>query len=707
MVRILTITLFAVLLICQITYLQAQPIDSLNANKNDSISTIQALKKEFVDPIISSNESKFSRIKLLLDSINQVAISIKNELDSSSNLSRITLLQHKEQLINAQIKLNDINSSLKDSQDAGLDTVDLSTDAYAIYFKIGSIKSKIDERIRKLDNQIIKKKAGYIWTAPFVLDINTYRNSFESEFRNPFTNTQNLEWGGLFLLIILSAGYYYWVLQNRQQSISDSRKDQLPIAQSFLFFLILIPFFDRALTIFNIDYLLFAILCLTSLTCKNYLNIRFKHWWLYLITLYIAVMVCNYLLISNGLLIRTCAIFLNTITVYFGYKTVNHLKKNNNFIAIYRVLYYIFILLNIIAILSNIIGQINVSKTLSITAIGSGAHLLGLIILGRIITEDLTKQMERFKTSNHFMGNLEPEKTIAFIRKALFIIGFVLWTMVFLINLNILDSTLDFLSIILNKPHAFGSFNFTLGNIIGFILIIKIASWFQKNLNTLLSNKTTKPLINQIDEKGTKVALLRLLIIIVGFIFAVTALGISMTKLTVVLGALSVGIGLGMQNIFNNFVSGIILIFEKPFKIGDFISLNDKKGRVQKIGIRSSTLLTDKGSEIIIPNGDLLSGHVINWTHSQSYYKAEFSLKFSTSANLEEIKRILLEEISESKYHVKDSSIEILYKSVAINDFELTIKCWIANIYKEAKFKSSIIEQLRSHFTNNEVIFLG
>ena len=707
MVRFSTLTLLVFVCISQIAYSQAQSNDTLNGNKKDSLSKIEILQKEFVDPVFSSNELKINRIKISLDSISRLTATVKNDLDTSTSLTQINLLERKQQLSNAQEKVNELSSIIKESQSADLDTLGLSNTAYALYFKIGTLKSKIDERIRKLDNQLIKKKAGYIWNAPIGLNVDKLYNSFKSELKNPFSHPKNIEWGGLFLLLILSVGYFYWVFQNRHKTSSDDTKRKLPIAQTLLFFLILLPFFDRSLSIVNIDFILLSILILTSLTCKIYIKIHFKHWWIYLVFLFVTVLLFNYLLISNAFFIRITAIILNIIALYFSYKTVNQLKKNNNFITIFRALYYLFISLNVIAILSNVMGQINVSKILSITAMTSGAHVLGLIILIRIITEDVNKQIEHFKASSHFMANLEPEKTVAFIHKSLVFVGLVLWLMVFLINLNILDSAINFLGIILNKPHAFGGFNFTLGNIISFILIIKLASWFQKNLNTLLLSKNKKPFISHIDEKGTKVALLRLLIIIIGFLLAITALGISMTKLTVILGALSVGIGLGMQNIFNNFVSGIILIFEKPFKIGDFISLNDKKGRVQKIGIRSSTLLTDKGSEIIIPNGDLVSGQVINWTHKQLEYKAELNLKLSASSNLKEIKKVILEEITKSKYLVKDSSIEILYKTVSINDFELTIKCWIVNIYKEPKFKSSIIEEFRTHFTNNEIVSLG
>jgi small-conductance mechanosensitive channel len=97
---------------------------------------------------------------------------------------------------------------------------------------------------------------------------------------------------------------------------------------------------------------------------------------------------------------------------------------------------------------------------------------------------------------------------------------------------------------------------------------------------------------------------------------ALGALGIDLTKITIVAGAFSVGVGLGLQNIFNNFVSGLILLFERPIKIGDMIEVSGVVGEVRRIGIRASVIRAADGSEVIVPNGSLISSQVTNWTFS-------------------------------------------------------------------------------------------
>ena len=110
----------------------------------------------------------------------------------------------------------------------------------------------------------------------------------------------------------------------------------------------------------------------------------------------------------------------------------------------------------------------------------------------------------------------------------------------------------------------------------------------------------------------------RYAILVVGFIFAVAALGFEVGNLALLVSALGVGIGFGMQNMVNNFISGLILLFERPITEGDLVSLDQLLGSVTRIGIRSSTIRTFDGADVIVPNGDLISNQVTNWTLADS-----------------------------------------------------------------------------------------
>jgi potassium efflux system protein len=275
----------------------------------------------------------------------------------------------------------------------------------------------------------------------------------------------------------------------------------------------------------------------------------------------------------------------------------------------------------------------------------------------------------------------------------MYIISIILWVMVFLINMSLLTGTFSFLEAILAKPRTFGSINFSFGNILFFTVIVYLANKLQKHVPVLFGEGSLT-YDGEVEHKSSKVALIRLVIIVIGVLFAVTASGLPMDRLTVILGALGVGIGLGMQNIVNNFVSGIILIFERPFRIGDYVELADKKGKVKDIGIRSSKLLTPQGSEVIIPNGDLLSGRLVNWTLSHDYVKSELIFKVDSEANLDALTKMIEEEVKQTTHVMEELPIEVLLNGFAAGSIEIKVMVWVQSIYVEPVFKSEILVRL-------------
>ena len=130
-------------------------------------------------------------------------------------------------------------------------------------------------------------------------------------------------------------------------------------------------------------------------------------------------------------------------------------------------------------------------------------------------------------------------------------------------------------------------------------------------------------------------------IISLGILIAFAASGIPLDKITSIIGALGVGIGFGLQNVVNNLVSGVILAFEKPIEIGDQVEVGGRLGKVKEIGIRSSKLATFEGAEVIIPNGDLISQQVVNWTLSNNHRRVEIIVGVKYGSNLLDAKTIL------------------------------------------------------------------
>ncbi|HBW81078.1 MAG TPA: mechanosensitive ion channel protein, partial [Sphingobacterium sp.] len=216
--------------------------------------------------------------------------------------------------------------------------------------------------------------------------------------------------------------------------------------------------------------------------------------------------------------------------------------------------------------------------------------------------------------------------------------------------------------------------------------------WIQKNLKDLLDQPDAKK--NQ--RRTALLPLVRVVIFIVGFLIGIRILGLGVDKLTVIVGALSVGIGLGLQNIINNFVSGVILVFERPFKVGDYVELADKKGQVMQVGIRSSTLLTDQGAQVIIPNGDLLSGRLVNWTFEESDIRLNLQLTIVTARSIEEWKKWLEDTITSFKEIDRSLPMKILTKDITADAYVVSIQVGLQNVQQIEWFRSKFLEQVKA-----------
>ena len=130
-------------------------------------------------------------------------------------------------------------------------------------------------------------------------------------------------------------------------------------------------------------------------------------------------------------------------------------------------------------------------------------------------------------------------------------------------------------------------------------------------------------------------------VLLLGFFVALAMLGFDLTKVTILAGAFTVGVGFGLQTVINNFVCGLILLFERPIKVGDVVQVDTDIGEVRRIGIRACVIRTPDGSEVIVPNGTIISNKVTNWTFSDRYRAVEVPVSVARGADQEHVVELL------------------------------------------------------------------
>jgi potassium efflux system protein len=194
---------------------------------------------------------------------------------------------------------------------------------------------------------------------------------------------------------------------------------------------------------------------------------------------------------------------------------------------------------------------------------------------------------------------------------------------------------------ILNADLKLGSLHFSLAHVLIFCITVWAAFLVSRILRFVLEEDVYERVQLPRGLPNAISTVLHYAILLVGFFVAVAALGLDMTKFTIIAGAFTVGVGFGLQNIINNFVSGLILLFERPVKVGDVIQVGDAAGVVQSIGIRASVLRAADGSEMIVPNGNVIANRVTNWTFSDSQRLIEVPVPVAQAADPDNVIELL------------------------------------------------------------------
>ena len=170
--------------------------------------------------------------------------------------------------------------------------------------------------------------------------------------------------------------------------------------------------------------------------------------------------------------------------------------------------------------------------------------------------------------------------------------------------------------------------------------------------------------------------MVRYVIVVIGFVFAVAALGIDLNRLTIVAGALGVGVGLGLQSVVANFVSGLIVLLERRLHVGDTVQLGALEGRIREIGIRASTIRTWDGAEVIVPNAALTSERVTNWTLSDTLRRVTLDIGVAYSADPRHVLEMLYSVATAHPKAVSDPPPVALCIGFGENALNFQLRAW-------------------------------
>ncbi len=191
--------------------------------------------------------------------------------------------------------------------------------------------------------------------------------------------------------------------------------------------------------------------------------------------------------------------------------------------------------------------------------------------------------------------------------------------------------------------------------------------------------------------------------VLVALLVGLSVFGVNLRSLGLLVSALSVGLGFGLQHIVNNFISGILIMFERPFRIGDWIVVNDKEGIVYKINIRSTELETFDRAIVIIPNADIISGQLTNWTLTDAGGRIAIDVGVGYESDLEKVLKTALDIAKSDPRVLTDPAPSAIVTEFADSAINIRLRCYLGNILERSYVKSDLMIRLQKAFAENGI----
>lgn len=266
---------------------------------------------------------------------------------------------------------------------------------------------------------------------------------------------------------------------------------------------------------------------------------------------------------------------------------------------------------------------------------------------------------------------------------------------------NLLNQIKEFLNI-----HIFslGEQSITLWTILYFAILIfllffltgKVIRWF-----------VTKVLAKSNIDLGVRMSIgtiIKYLIIVFGLIIILQTVGINLSSLTILAGALGVGIGFGLQNITNNFVSGIIILLERPIKVGDKVEIGDIDGDVTEISMRATTIVTNDNIAMIVPNSQFISSTVINWSYTDKNIRFRIPIGISYNEDPNKVRDIILDLVTKVDGVLQNPAPKVLITSFGDSSINMEVRVW-TNKYTHRRgfFRSEIYYEIFNRFKKENI----
>ncbi len=252
----------------------------------------------------------------------------------------------------------------------------------------------------------------------------------------------------------------------------------------------------------------------------------------------------------------------------------------------------------------------------------------------------------------------------------------------------------------INKPFfTLGNFNLTIWSVFYLLVLLFLLFFVTSKIRNWI---VYKALAKSPIELGVRIAvgtIIRYIVLLIGLFVILQTLGIDLSAITILAGALGVGIGFGLQNVTNNFVSGLIILFERPIKVGDRIEVADVAGDVINISMRATTILTNDNISIIVPNSEFISSSVINWSHNDRKIRFKIPVAVSYKEDPEKVRDVIIDVAKKCSAVLQDPEPTLRFSEYGDSALIFSLRVWTSEyINRPGAFRSMLYFDLFKRF---------
>ncbi len=328
-----------------------------------------------------------------------------------------------------------------------------------------------------------------------------------------------------------------------------------------------------------------------------------------------------------------------------------------------------------VAVASNVIGNVTLAAMLTEATLSSAYAGLFLLASSNVVRGWL-RFVTRPTTQRFNAGHLRTGGLLQVLSHLFELALFLAWLYRTLDAFRVLRPLQGWMEALFAFKLGFGNISVTVGGIVLFWVSVFLSFWVAKTVRGVLAEDVLPRMTLPRGVANSASTMTYYLLLTVGLMVALTAAGFELSQVTLLLGALSVGIGFGLQTVVNNFVSGLILMFERPIQPGDTVEVAGTIGTIRDIGMRATTFITFEGADVVVPNGMLLSEKLINWTLSTNTRRIDLPVGVAYGSDPAAVAQLLGQVADGTAGVARHPAPTVLFTGFGASSLDFSVRAW-------------------------------